>query len=128
MDFTTFTFFVTNMALLAAGLFLWLERDNVNPKWKTALSVSDKFFEHMEKKFLDFLNSNNKDKIREKTNPSRQLKSFPIKYTVEIISHNLPDHYYIVISGADKPGILIKLTKVLSNKLISSISSFALRK
>ena len=40
MDFTTFTFFVTNMALLAAGLFLWLERDNVNPKWKTALSVS----------------------------------------------------------------------------------------
>ena len=32
--------FVTNMALLAAGLFLWLERDNVNPKWKTALSVS----------------------------------------------------------------------------------------
>tara|TARA_B100000945_G_scaffold257404_1_gene214947 strand:- start:203 stop:844 length:642 start_codon:yes stop_codon:yes gene_type:complete len=28
------------MALLAAGLFLWLERDNVNPKWKTALSVS----------------------------------------------------------------------------------------
>tara|TARA_B100001093_G_scaffold510361_1_gene576068 strand:- start:595 stop:1266 length:672 start_codon:yes stop_codon:yes gene_type:complete len=40
MDFTTFTFFVTNMALLAAGLFLWLERDNVNPKWKTALTVS----------------------------------------------------------------------------------------
>ncbi len=40
MDFTSFTFFVTNMALLAAGLFLWLERDNVNPKWKTALSVS----------------------------------------------------------------------------------------
>ena len=40
MDFTTFTFFVTNMALLAAGLFLWLERENVNPKWKTALSVS----------------------------------------------------------------------------------------
>lgn len=40
MDFTTFTFFVTNMALLAAGLFLWIERDNVNPKWKTALTVS----------------------------------------------------------------------------------------
>ena len=40
MDFTSFTFFVTNMALLAAGLFLWLERDNVNPKWKTALTVS----------------------------------------------------------------------------------------
>ena len=40
MDFTTFTFFVTNMALLATGLFLWLERDNVNPKWKTALTVS----------------------------------------------------------------------------------------
>ena len=40
MGFTEFTFFVTNMALLAAGLFLWLERDNVNPKWKTALSVS----------------------------------------------------------------------------------------
>jgi hypothetical protein len=31
MDFTTFTFFVTNMALLAAGLFLWIGRDNVNP-------------------------------------------------------------------------------------------------
>ena len=28
------------MALLATGLFLWLERDNVNPKWKTALTVS----------------------------------------------------------------------------------------
>ena len=40
MGFTEFTFFVTNMALLAAGLFLWLERDNVNPKWKTALTVS----------------------------------------------------------------------------------------
>ena len=40
MDFTTFTFFVTNMALLAAGLFLWLERDNVNPKWNRSLSVS----------------------------------------------------------------------------------------
>ena len=25
---------------LATGLFLWLERDNVNPKWKTALTVS----------------------------------------------------------------------------------------
>ena len=77
----------------------------------------------MEKKFLNFLNSNNKDKIREKTNPSRQLKSFPIKYTVEIISHNLPDHYYIVISGADKPGILIKLTKVLSNNKLNIISA-----
>ena len=40
MGFTEFTFFVTNMALLATGLFLWLERDNVNPKWKTALTVS----------------------------------------------------------------------------------------
>ena len=40
MEFTEFTFFVTNMALLAAGLFLWIERDNVNPKWKTALTVS----------------------------------------------------------------------------------------
>ena len=40
MCFTEFTFFVTNMALLATGLFLWLERDNVNPKWKTALTVS----------------------------------------------------------------------------------------
>ena len=40
MGFTEFTFFVTNIALLATGLFLWLERDNVNPKWKTALTVS----------------------------------------------------------------------------------------
>ncbi len=40
MDFTTFTFFVTNMALLAAALFMWLERDNVNAKWKTSLTVS----------------------------------------------------------------------------------------
>ena len=37
---TGFTFFVVNMALLAAALFLWLERDNVNPKWKTSLTVS----------------------------------------------------------------------------------------
>jgi bacteriorhodopsin len=28
------------MALLAAALFFWLERDNVNPKWKTSLTVS----------------------------------------------------------------------------------------
>ena len=97
--------------------------DIIKVSSQTALSISDKFFEHMEKKFLDFLNSNNKDKIREKTNPSRQLKSFPIKYTVEIISHNLPDHYYIVISGADKPGILIKLTKVLSNNKLNIISA-----
>ena len=39
-DFTGFTFFVVNMALLAAALFFWLERDNVNPKWKTSLTVS----------------------------------------------------------------------------------------
>jgi hypothetical protein len=31
---------VKNMAILAAGLFLLIERDNVNPKWKTALTVS----------------------------------------------------------------------------------------
>ena len=37
---TGFTFFVVNMALLAAALFFWLERDNVNPKWKTSLTVS----------------------------------------------------------------------------------------
>ena len=97
--------------------------DIIKVSSQTALSISAKFFEHMEKKFLDFLNSNNKDKIREKTNPSRQLKSFPINYTVEIISHNLPDHYYIVISGADKPGILIKLTKVLSNNKLNIISA-----
>tara|TARA_B110000495_G_C22867830_1_gene505995 strand:- start:101 stop:802 length:702 start_codon:yes stop_codon:yes gene_type:complete len=39
-NFTGFTFFVVNMALLAAALFFWLERDNVNPKWKTSLTVS----------------------------------------------------------------------------------------
>ena len=37
---TGFTFFVVNMALLASALFFWLERDNVNPKWKTSLTVS----------------------------------------------------------------------------------------
>ncbi|MFL2510745.1 MAG: bacteriorhodopsin [Candidatus Neomarinimicrobiota bacterium] len=35
-----FTFFVVNMALIAASLFFWMERDNVNPKWKTSLTVS----------------------------------------------------------------------------------------
>ena len=35
-----FTFFVVNMALIAAALFFWMERDNVNPKWKTSLTVS----------------------------------------------------------------------------------------
>ena len=97
--------------------------DIIKVSSQTALSISDKYFEHMEKKFLDFLISNNKNKIREKTNPSRQLKSFPIKYTVEIISHNLPDHYYIVITGADKPGILIKLTKILSDNKLNIISA-----
>ena len=28
------------MALIAAALFFWMERDNVNPKWKTSLTVS----------------------------------------------------------------------------------------
>ncbi len=37
---TGFTFFVVNMALIAAALFFWMERDNVNPKWKTSLTVS----------------------------------------------------------------------------------------
>ena len=37
---TGFTFFVVNMALLASALFFWIERDNVNPKWKTSLTVS----------------------------------------------------------------------------------------
>ena len=97
--------------------------DIIKVSSQTALSISDKYFEHMEKKFLDFLVSNNKNKIREKTNPSRQLKSFPIKYTVEIISHNLPDHYYIVITGADKPGILITLTKILSDNKLNIISA-----
>jgi len=43
MDLSTltgFTFFVVNMALLASALFFWIERDNVNPKWKTSLTVS----------------------------------------------------------------------------------------
>ena len=97
--------------------------DIIKVSSQTALSISDKYFEHMEKKFLDFLVSNNKNKIREKTNPSRQLKSFPIKYTVEIISHNLPDHYYIVISGADRPGILITLTKILSDNKLNITSA-----
>ena len=39
-DLTGFTFFVVNMALIAAALFFWMERDNVNPKWKTSLTVS----------------------------------------------------------------------------------------
>ena len=39
-DPTGFTFFVVNMALIAAALFFWMERDNVNPKWKTSLTVS----------------------------------------------------------------------------------------
>ena len=37
---TGFTFFVVNMALIAAALFFWMERDNVNAKWKTSLTVS----------------------------------------------------------------------------------------
>ena len=37
---TGFTFFVVNMALIAAALFFWMERDNVNPKWKTSLTIS----------------------------------------------------------------------------------------
>ena len=39
-DLTGFTFFVVNMALIAAALFFWMERDNVNAKWKTSLTVS----------------------------------------------------------------------------------------
>ena len=50
--------------------------DIIKVSSQTALSISDKYFEHMEKKFLDFLISNNKDKIKRKNKSIKTIKKF----------------------------------------------------
>jgi len=39
-DYTGFSFFITSMAMLAATFFFYIERDNVDGKWKLSLTVS----------------------------------------------------------------------------------------
>ena len=39
-DFVGISFWVISMALVAATVFFFLERDRVSPKWKTSLTVS----------------------------------------------------------------------------------------
>lgn len=39
-DYAGFSFFIVSMAMLAATFFFWIERDNVDGKWKTSLTVS----------------------------------------------------------------------------------------
>lgn len=39
-DYAGFSFFIVSMAMLAATFFFYMERDNVDGKWKTSLSVS----------------------------------------------------------------------------------------
>jgi len=39
-DFVGISFWVISMALIAATVFFFLERDRVSPKWKTSLTVS----------------------------------------------------------------------------------------
>lgn len=39
-DYAGFSFFIVSMAMLAATFFFYMERNNVDGKWKTSLSVS----------------------------------------------------------------------------------------
>ena len=39
-DFVGFTFFIGSIAMLAATVFFFIERDSVEPKWKLSLTVS----------------------------------------------------------------------------------------
>ena len=39
-DFVGISFWIISMALVAATVFFFLERDRVSPKWKTSLTVS----------------------------------------------------------------------------------------